>query len=350
MNSSTWLISLLCALAMMTACGPEPLGTAPASSTATTPQEVGPSPSREGPVSSESALPTATLPPTSVPQSPTSRSERKASDHVVSDPGDSIQRLFDTWAEAFQTQDAGLLRSTLTRDLAARCELGALKPWIEQIGPNVPAFEVTSVFFDTNNPDKALAELVAKPENEEHFSALRPESAFVMAISSFPYPVEQEDGEWRAGFHSIPDMPSFCPFAALPPPVGLEEEDQFPNIPGLEFRVLRDISPVVDRTPGSLGSLDKGGKSGALNGTYLIEAYGLIESTEEPGGIVSLYRNNLEHSSWEIQDEGAGGDAAWFTWTVRDDRSNLWNGSLVAVAMGEGFTKVSLFLHSPDLR
>ena len=215
MNSNTWLISLLCALVMMVACGPEALGTAPASSTATSPQKVGASPSRQEPASSESVLLTATLAPTSAPQSLTSLSERRTSDHVVSDPGDSVQRLFDTWAEAYRTHDARPLRSTLTRDLATKCELETLKAWIERIGPNVAPFEVKSVYFNTNNPEKALAELVAKPESEEQVSALRPEAALVMAMSSFHYPVEQEDGEWRAGFHGIPGMPSFCPFAAM---------------------------------------------------------------------------------------------------------------------------------------
>ena len=176
----------------------------------------------------------------------------------------------------------------------------------------MPSLQVRSVFLQTDNPDRALMELVISPGDGEN-SALQWERAPFLPVPGIPYPVEREEGEWRAGFPSFPGMASFCPFAVQPPQEQPDDGDRFPSIPGLEFSDWKEPSPNRDRTPGTMGTLDSVNVSSAISGSYIIEASGLIESGEEPVELTPRYRDNLAHPAWELREDGAGDDAAWFT-------------------------------------
>ena len=132
--------------------------------------------------------------------------------------------------------------------------------------------------------------------------------------------------------------PGVMPLATSPKPSG------FPNVAGLDFS-----NRSRDPEPGSLGSLQNRSWGSSNSGTYIIEASGFIESGDAPADLMLLYRDNLVHPSWELQDEGIGADAAWFTWTMRDDSDNLWYCSLVALTAGEGLSRIWLSLYSPAL-
>ena len=260
-----------------------------------------------------------------------------------------VQELFDIWTEALRTSDAALLHSILAQDLARICDVEEMQPWIEETGPRTPAFQVVSVFLDTEDPDQGMAQLQLLPEEDERRSR-QSQAVSLFPIQGFPFPLKREDGAWKAGFPLL-QGPGICPYHAhRPPPRDPEYRDDFPKIPGLDFSVWDTPSPDRDRSPGSLDSFTNRGSGGSMNGTYVITASSLMETGLSPAELTERFRENLAHSSWNIRGEGAGAEASWFTWTVHDQDGHLWHGALAALTAGEGWQRVWLSLHSEELR
>ena len=64
----------------------------------------------------------------------------------------AVQQLFDTRRRALRDDDAELLRSVMTRDLAESCELDELQSWLDQDENSPREVVVRSVFVDVSDP------------------------------------------------------------------------------------------------------------------------------------------------------------------------------------------------------
>lgn len=119
----------------------------------------------------------------------------------------------------------------------------------------------------------------------------------------------------------------------------------FPDIPGMDFAAWEPVpDPALDRL------FDGFGRSAGSKGTYDIQGEKDLETDEPASAVLSRYRSQLEHPSWNVQGESLENPVPWIIWTVRDGKGNLWFGSLVAAPAGEGRVKVWLSLYSDDLR
>ena len=260
---------------------------------------------------------------------------------------EEVQVLFDTMQEAFRAADAGLLRSTMPKDLALLCPAESMEPWLLENGPRIQAFELASVFIDAEDPDRGMAQLALLPERDQA-KPLDVESARWFPLTGSPFPLRREEGHWKAGY-PVPQEFQDCPyqlhqFVPSEPAVGPD----YPNIPGLDFNMW-DIpfrSPEPD-SPDSESSMSFRGSRDAM---YNISSSTLQATDLTAVELISRYRERLALPGWNIREQGAGALAAWFTWTVHDEEGHLWHGALTATAAGEGWQSVSLFLHSPELR
>ena len=256
----------------------------------------------------------------------------------------AVQHLFDTWNRALEEDDAALFHSILARELAESCGLDELQSWLERDGGFLAEAVVTAVFLDVADPTRAFAELT----DGQH--AGRPEEAI-----TFPWPVELEHGEWRSGFPAgfTADR---CPYVAESLPSGPEgREREIPEIPGLDLDRREEILAAVPGTRVVRGSFRTGnsGSSFSSGGSISpydnqVNLYGELETELAASELVSLYRDGLNHPSWEIIDEGSSGDFGWFSWTVRDTEGRLWHGGLVVAPLHEGWKQVWLSLYSND--
>ena len=261
--------------------------------------------------------------------------------------GQEVQRLFGTLLTAFRRADATMLRSTMPRDLALLCPAESMEPWLLENGPKIQAFELASVFIDAEDPDRGMAQLTLLPERDAA-KPLQVESAHWFPIIGVPFPLKREDGHWKVGY-PIPHERPACPYQShrfVPSePAG---EFDYPNIPGLDFNMWH--IPFRNSEPNSPGNLGHTNFLRSSDGMYLISSSSLQATDLNAGELMSRYRERLAQASWNIREQGTGADASWFTWTVRDDENRLWYGTLTVSAAGEGWQRVSLFLHLPELR
>ena len=98
---------------------------------------------------------------------------------------------------------------------------------------------------------------------------------------------------------------------------------------------------------------DNFGSSFSTSGTMSaydkqVNIYAELETDSEVAEVVSLYRDGLNHPSWDIIDEGSSGDFGWFSWTVLDGEERLWHGKLVVAPLYQGWRHVWLYLYSGD--
>ena len=164
-----------------------------------------------------------------------------------------------------------------------------------------------------------------------------------------------EDGKWRAGFLAGLTVES-CPYIASVRPSGSESSERgFPPIPGLDLERREDILAAVPGTRVVHGSFssDTFGSSFSTSGTMSaydnqVNIYAELETDSAATELVSLYRDGLNHPSWDIIDEGSSGDFGWFSWTVLDGEGRLWHGRLVVAPLYQGWKHVWLYLYSGD--
>ena len=171
---------------------------------------------------------------------------------------------------------------------------------------------VRSVFVDVADSGRAFAEVTTTRD------AGIPEES-----PTFPWPVQMEDGEWRAGFHYALALES-CPYTASTEPSEPHSgEREYPLIPGLDLERREDILAAVPgtrvvhgnfRTEGFASSFSSGGPRTASGQQVII--YAELESDLGSGELVRLYRDGLKQPSWDILDEGSSGDYGWFSWAV----------------------------------
>lgn len=257
------------------------------------------------------------------------------------------QALFDTLQEAFRTADAGLLHSTMPRDLALLCPAESMEPWLLENGPRIQAFELASVFIDAEDPDRGMAQLALIPERDEA-KPLQVESVHWFPLTGVPFPLKREEGQWKAGYPIPQELPG-CPyqphqFVPSEPGVGPD----YPNIPGLDFNMWN--IPFRNPEPASLDYLSHTNFHGSSGGMYDISSSSLQATDLNAGELISRYRERLAQPSWNIRERGTGTNASWLTWTVHDEEGHLWYGTLVAATAGEGWQRVWLSLHSQELR
>ena len=258
-----------------------------------------------------------------------------------------VQHLFDTVLKAFRSGDAALLRSTMSRDLALLCPTENMEPWILENGPRIQAFELASVFIDAEDPDRGMAQLTLLPERNEA-KPLQVEGVHWFPIMGVPFPLKRENGHWKAGYPTTQELPG-CPyqqhhFVPSEPGVGPD----YPNIPGLDFNMWN--TPFSSAEQGSPNSLSSTNFHGSPREMFDISSSTLQATDLSPGELVSRYRERLAQPGWTIREQGKGADASWLTWKVHDVEGHLWYGALTASAAGEGWQRVSLSLHSPELR
>jgi hypothetical protein len=261
--------------------------------------------------------------------------------------GQEVQHLFDTVLKALRSGDAALLRSTMPRDMALLCPTENMEPWILENGRRIQAFELASVFIDAEDPDRGMAQLALIPERDEA-KPLQVESAHWFPIMGAPFPLKREEGHWKAGYPTTQELVG-CPyqphnFVPSQPGVGPD----YPNIPGLDFNMWD--TPFRSPGPDSPSSISSTSFHGSAREMFDISSFNLQATDLSPGELVSRYRERLAQPGWKIREQGTAADASWLTWTVHDGEGHLWHGTLTASAAGEGWQRVSLFLHSPELR
>ena len=308
----------------------------PTPTTPTTPVE--PSPTL-APTSTTGPPPAATGPATYA-AARASNAERDSDDETKI----AVQRLFDTWNQALREDDAALFYSLLTEELAENCGLDELQSWLDQEEEFLAEAVVAAVFLDVADPTRAFAEIAARQ------NAGRP-----LESISFPWPVALEDGEWRAGF-PVGFTAKKCPYVASTPPSGPEgREREYPQIPGMDLERREGILDAVPGTRVIRGNIrtsnsGSGFGSGGSMSPYdnQVNIYAEVETEEVAAELMRLYRDGLNHPSWDIIDEGSSGDFGWFSWTVPDGEGRLWHGSLVAAPLHEGWKQVWLSLYSND--
>ena len=256
----------------------------------------------------------------------------------------AVQQLLDTRSRALRDDDAELLRSVMTRDLAGSCGLDQLQSWLDQDENSPREVVVRSVFVDVSDPSRAFAEVTRKEYAE------RPEES-----PTFPWPVELEDGEWRAGYLYGLTL-GRCPYDVPNPPSGPDgRERDFPQIPGLDLDRHEDILSAVPGTrvvhgnfrtdSSSTGFSSRGSMAASSN---QVNIYAELETDSAAAELMRLYRDGLQHPSWDILDEGSSADFGWFTWTVQSDDGRLWHGKLVVAPSHKGWKHVWFSLSSDD--
>ncbi len=303
-----------------------------------------PSPTSTTPANSS---PTVAATPTKAPEpaateivthaaSETSNGERGSDERVKV----AVQQLFDTWTRALREDDAALFHSVLTREMAGSCGLDELQSWLDRDEGFLAEAVVATVFTDVNDPSRALAELVVG----------RPEESIL-----FPWPVAREDGEWRAGFPVALTVRE-CPYAESGAPPGPEGgQPEYPQIPGLD---LERREGILDAVPGTrvirgnirTGNSGSGFSSGGSMSPYdnQVNIHAEVETEYVAAELVRLYRDGLNHPSWNILDEGSSSEFGWFSWSVPDTEGRLWHGRLVVAPLHEGWKQVWLSLYSDD--
>ena len=100
------------------------------------------------------------------------------------------------------------------------------------------------------------------------------------------------------------------------------------------------------RTGNSGSSFSSGGSMSPYDNQ--VNIYGELETESAPADLVRLYRDELNHPSWNIIDEGSSGDFGWFSWSVHDTEGRLWHGSLVVAPLHDGWKQVWLSLYAND--
>ena len=258
-----------------------------------------------------------------------------------------VQVLSDTLLEAFRTADADMLRSTMPKDLALLCPADSMEPWLLENGPKIQAFELASAFIDAEDPDRGLAQLALLPERDDA-KPLQVESARWFPLTLSPFPLQREDGRWKAGY-PVPQETPGCPYQPhrfVPSEPGSGPD--YPNIPGLDFNMWD--APFRNPEPDSPGSISHTSFHGSPRGMSAVWSSTLQATDLTAVELISRYLERLARPGWNIREQGAGDDASWFTWTVHDEEGHLWHGALTVSAAGEGWQWVSLFLHSPELR
>ena len=268
-----------------------------------------------------------------------SNAERDSDDRTKA----AVQQLFDTWSRALRDDDAALFRSVLTRELAGSCGLNELQTWLDQDEGFLAEAEVTAVFLDVTDSARALVELaIGQPGG-------RPEESIF-----FPWPVALEDGEWRSGFPAALTTKK-CPYIAERSPGPDGGEGEFPQIPGLDMEQREDILAAVPGTRVVRGSFRTGNSSSSFSSSgsmspydNQVNIYGELETESAPADLVRLYRDGLNHPSWNIIDEGSSGDFGWFSWSVSDTEGRLWHGRLVVAPLHEGWKQVGLSLYANE--
>ena len=235
----------------------------------------------------------------------------------------------------------------MTSELALLCPAASMEPWLLENGPSIQAFELESVFIDAEDPNRGLAQLALLPERDEA-KPLQVESAHWFPITGVPFPLKREEGYWKAGYpvpQELPDCP-YQPHRFVPSEPGAGPD--YPNIPGLDFDMWD--APFRNPDPGNPGNLGQTNFRGSPRGTYAISSQTLQATDLTADQLATRYRERLARPGWNIREQGTGGDASWFTWTIHDEEGHLWHGALTASAAGEGWQWVSLFLHSPELQ
>ena len=323
------------------------------SETIPSPESAGPTPT-DTPVSTKEPTVTPAAAPTATPVQSPALGPSPTPLPVVqvttsTETRQEIQALFNTWTEALHNADATLLHSTMAQELAQFCDPDKMQPWLDEIGPGIPDFELVSVFIDTEDPNQGMAQLQLATD-EDNGAGLQAQAVSLFPIQGFPFPVKREAGNWKAGFPLL-QGPGICPYHPSQPPLPDPESGEgFPSIPGLDFSSWYAPSPDRDHSPGSLDSFSSRGVASSMNRAYAITASDFMKTDLGPAELMNRYRENLTHPSWDIKDEGDSEEASWLTWTVHDEEGHLWYGTLVAATAGEGWQRVWLSLHSQELR
>ena len=56
-----------------------------------------------------------------------------------------------------------------------------------------------------------------------------------------------------------------------------------------------------------------------------------LNSKLSPGELLEIYNQQLVEAGWKIQNSDSGEGGAWSQWTLQDEQSKDWLGSLIIV-------------------
>ena len=244
----------------------------------------------------------------------------------------AAETLLSSYIAAAQTQDGATLHRLLVTDIRERCTVEQIQgSLVGDIDSDPGDLEVRTVYLDVADPNKALVQVAVGEAPEEGLGGLA--SALLVV---FPFPLEQEEGEWRLNFPSLfLESGDGCPFAAE-----FETEEQDRSVPQpREVRVLEAESPLLASPPGaiSLESRYSAG-GGEVNDSLLLETD--LTLTE----LLEYYEEQVLEPDSEAQHPTVTEDLAALTWTFHDEGGTLWFGVLMVTPRADGVQWVRLWM------
>ena len=241
----------------------------------------------------------------------------------------SSRELFSAFFTAIEDQDADVLHGLLTADIRERCTPEQVQ---QSLGPEdefFPELEVKAVFLDLEDPNTALVQVSLLEEPEAGLAGM---AASVATI--FPFPMVQEDGQWRLSFPFFPKGED-CPFDD-----GSSQEESAtvtpapPWLASIPHPVFLGLVPPpgVDAIVSS-----SGGGGGEYNASVLLGTDMTLAV------LLEYYRAQVLQPDWKVQQETMDEDLAALTWTFRDGEGFQWFGVLLVASAEEGLRWVRLW-------
>ena len=204
------------------------------------------------------------------------------------------QELFDTFSASIETRDADALHGIFVDDLRQRCTVEQMQQSLVSGGESFPAAEVRTVFLDLEDPSRALMQVALLDQPEGNVEALASGFAF-----TFPFPMVQEQGEWRLSFPSLAVTSQVgCPFTE-----GTSQEESRTTV---TRQLEATPQPAFPRLAPPPGVRSIGGGSGGGRGEY--NASVLLETNMTLVSLLEHYRQQVLQPDWTVQqgvmDEG----------------------------------------------
>ena len=244
------------------------------------------------------------------------------------------EELFSAFFIAIEAKDIAALHGLLAADIRERCTPEQVQQALTFDDGVFPELEVKAVFVDLEDPNIALVQvsLIAEPE-----TGLEGSASSIPTI--FPFPMVQEDGQWRLSFPSFPKGEG-CPFT--------DESSQEESVAVTE--ATRRLEPTphpafprLEPLPGGHALFSgSGGNIGEHNASLLLRTDMTLVA------LLEHYRAQVLQPDWKVQQQTMDEGLAAITWTFRDGADFPRFGVLLIAPAEEGLWWVRLWIGSGE--
>ena len=237
------------------------------------------------------------------------------------------QELFSAFFAAVEAKDGAALHGLLEADIREQCTPEQVEQSVA-FEDDFPNLQVTAVFVDLEDPNRALAQVSLLGEPEPGLEGFASNIA-----TTFPFPMVREDGKWRLG---IPFFPAGegCPL----PESSSQEATATPTSRQLDAPP-QPAFPRLEHPPG-LRAIVSG--SGGGGGEYSASA--LLETDMTLEALLEHYRQQVLQPDWKVQQETMDEGLAALTWTFHDEADYPWFGVLLVNPAEEGLWWVRVWM------